>query len=143
MGRSKGRWIFRDLGVVDDFSDSSTFGLSTNFLTGYSRRFWLLPIRSLEKDCFFNSIFIKYHFRWKAVQQSNIWVHFSSDKWSWILVRVLLNLVPCHTFLWHILENTTLSYQYSLYVNIVFVLSLRRLSLIFFFCTIFTTYNTA
>jgi len=42
-GRGTCRWFFGDWGVGDDFSDSSTYGLSTIFLSGSCRRSWLLP----------------------------------------------------------------------------------------------------
>jgi len=42
-GRGKCQWFFGYRGVCDDFSDWSTYGLSTNYLSRSSRRFWLLP----------------------------------------------------------------------------------------------------
>ncbi len=68
-GRSKCRWFFKDLRCVDFFSDSVVNGLSTIFLSGHCRRYWLLPINLTLSPSFYKTnsicnIFFLFFFPW-------------------------------------------------------------------------------
>jgi len=52
-GRGKCRRFFGDSGYIDFFSDSIINGLSTIFLSGHCRRYWLLPCQYFQLTLFF------------------------------------------------------------------------------------------